>query len=764
MPLNKLTQRAKDVLLSLPDEENLTSGQILDALSSSSGMSSVLLQSFPQMKVDKSVDINVDALIKESFYQAIKLDHSYVGTEHILLALLKFTRSSDQNNVKDELVKMNVFPNAVKTIEKSKKTPLLESFGENINQKLLKDLNKPLLDREEYNTLITVLLQKNNSNALLIGEKGVGKKTVVELLAQNINYLDVPPALLGYQVIEFDLLGFMTNALNKSSMEAVLTSVAEEIKSLGRVIIYIKNFQNLFFATGVGFTVPMLYSMFKSSINSDEVKFTASMSTSLYEKIILENEHILEGFSVIEVAEPREDLTKNILKLNAQYLGQYHNVEIPADILNYVYKKAKDEIKDIKFPQKGLDLLDQACSRLILKKRVIPEKYKTLVDRTYLVAQSLDKSIESGDYNQALKTRKKLMRMEDTLVEEEKEIFSNSRIKLTPKEIDEALEEFGIEKPAPASDEGLSDLPGLSKKIKRKIIGQDEAVDTVVRSLVRAKLGLRSKKRPVGNFLFLGPTGVGKTELAKVLADNAFPHKGDSLIRLDMSDFAEKHNVARLVGAPPGYIGYGEGGELTSKIELQPESVVLFDEIEKAHPDVLNILLQLMEEGELKDAKGNTFDFSRAIIILTSNLGTEFIHSKGIGFDEKVIDDSNIETRLKANLKKILKPELLNRFDEVIVFRRLTAENQYKVLDVLVKELEANLLKQKVNLIVTEKARKYLLKAGYSEEYGARSLRRTVEKELLDKVAEVLLENHARPLDLRAKTKDGHVIIETWRK
>lgn len=764
MPLNKLTQRAKDVLLSLPDEENLTSGQILDALSSSSGMSSVLLQSFPQMKVDKSVDINVDALIKESFYQAIKLDHSYVGTEHILLALLKFTRSSDQNNVKDELVKMNVFPNAVKTIEKSKKTPLLESFGENINQKLLKDLNKPLLDREEYNTLITVLLQKNNSNALLIGEKGVGKKTVVELLAQNINYLDVPPALLGYQVIEFDLLGFMTNALNKSSMEAVLTSVAEEIKSLGRVIIYIKNFQNLFFATGVGFTVPMLYSMFKSSINSDEVKFTASMSTSLYEKIILENEHILEGFSVIEVAEPREDLTKNILKLNAQYLGQYHNVEIPADILNYVYKKAKDEIKDIKFPQKGLDLLDQACSRLILKKRVIPEKYKTLVDRTYLVAQSLDKSIESGDYNQALKTRKKLMKMEDTLLEEEKEIFSNSRIKLTPKEIDEALEEFGIEKPAPVSDEGLSDLPGLSKKIKRKIIGQDEAVDTVVRSLVRAKLGLRSKKRPVGNFLFLGPTGVGKTELAKVLADNAFPHKGDSLIRLDMSDFAEKHNVARLVGAPPGYIGYGEGGELTSKIELQPESVVLFDEIEKAHPDVLNILLQLMEEGELKDAKGNTFDFSRAIIILTSNLGTEFIHSKGIGFDEKVIDDSNIETRLKANLKKILKPELLNRFDEVIVFRRLTAEDQYKVLDVLVKELEANLLKQKVNLIVTEKARKYLLKAGYSEEYGARSLRRTVEKELLDKVAEVLLENHLRPLNLRAKTKDGRVIIETWRK
>jgi ATP-dependent Clp protease ATP-binding subunit ClpA len=323
-------------------------------------------------------------------------------------------------------------------------------------------------------------------------------------------------------------------------------------------------------------------------------------------------------------------------------------------------------------------------------------------------------------------------------------------LKLSITDVNEALDDMGINVKEAMNVKNRDALTNLSSRVKKRIIGQDHAVDTVVKSLVRSKLGLRSKKRPMGNFLFLGPTGVGKTELAKVLSEEAFGSRGGSLIRLDMSDFAEKHNVSRLVGAPPGYVGYGEGGELTQKIELHPDSVVLFDEIEKAHPDVLNILLQIMEEGELSDAKGNIFDFSRAVIILTSNLGTNLIQDIGIGFDESKIEDSKVEERLKANLKKVIKPELLNRFDEVIVFRKLTLDDQLKILNLLISDIDVTLKRQDVYVKMPLEARKLLLKKGFSDEYGARALRRVLERELLDKIAEILLQTKTRPLNIQA--------------
>src|SRR3989344_1534550 len=743
MSVEKLAERAREVILKVPENELVSAGELLVILNHSSGMSSILLELFPKLKINKKAEINMEHFIKEAYYQALKLEHSYVGTEHLLLALLKLASSDSFEPIRTELTKMNVFPNAIKSLERTRRTPYLDTFGENINHRLFREAERPLLSRVEYDSMITVLLQRNNSNPLLVGDKGVGKNSIIELLAQNINYLDVPPSLVGYQIIEFDLLGFMTNAFNKNSLEMVLGALIEELKSLERVILVIKNFQNIFFATSTGFTVPMFYSMFKTSLEGANIRYIATMTTSLYDKIVLEKKHVLEGMSTIEVPEPQEELVKDILRLNAVYLGKYHGVEIPNDVINYVYKKAKDEIKDVKFPRKGLDLLDQACSRLILKNRIVPESYKNMVDKTFLVAQSLDKNLARGDYPNALKTRRKLKRMEDSLLREEKQIFFGKNLKLTTVEVDDALKDYGFEKEKVVIDDKIGSLANLSKRVKKHIIGQDEAVDAVVKSLIRSKLGLRSKKRPIGNFLFLGPTGVGKTELAKVLAENAFKHKDNALIRLDMSDFSEKHTVARLVGAPPGYVGYGEGGELTQKIELQPESVVLFDEIEKAHPDVLNILLQIMEEAELSDAKGNTFDFSHAIIILTSNLGTEIIHRAGIGFDEQIIDDSHLEGRLKENLRKILKPELINRFDEVIVFKRLSKEDQMRVLELLILEVESSLRKQNLILRLSPVVKKHLLDKGYSVEYGARALRRTVEKELLDRIAEVLIQNES---------------------
>jgi ATP-dependent Clp protease ATP-binding subunit ClpC len=391
-----------------------------------------------------------------------------------------------------------------------------------------------------------------------------------------------------------------------------------------------------------------------------------------------------------------------------------------------------------------------------LKRDEIPTRYKKLVEKKSKLAAEVAGKLELGDFSSAVKTRKKLIAIDQRLDSMRDSLYLGTKLVLTKDEIDSTLENMGVTN----IEDGVVDLDKLStlaERIRKRIIGQEEAVNTVSRALVRSKLGLRPRKRPLGNFLLLGPTGVGKTELAKVLAETAFGE--DGLIRLDMSDFNEKHTVARLVGAPPGYVGYGEGGELTSKIELRPDSVVLFDEIEKAHPDVLNILLQIMEEGELVDAKGSTFDFSQAVIVLTSNLGTNIILMDGIGFADEDKSDDKLAGRLKTNLRKILKPELLNRFDEVVVFKQLTKKDQRQVLDLLLDEIKGTLKEQQITLKVYSGVKKHLLEKGYSTKHGARELRRVVETELLDKIAELLLENAQRPLKLSAKLAKDTIII-----
>lgn len=757
MLLDKLTIRAKDVLNEFSSQDEINVSEFLNALESSSGISSFLLKIISKDQINTKAKISVESLIKGAFLQSTKLDSAYVGTEHLLLSVLKATSPSEFKVAKKELDKINVFPNAAKYVDKGVKTPLINSFGDNLNHKFLINPHTEMFSRLEYYSLVSSLLQKNNSNVLLVGDKGVGKHSLIELLAQNINALNVPTPLVGYQVVEFDLLAFMTSVFNKGgSADMGLINLVEELRSMGRVILSIKNLQNIFFSANVGFTVPMFYSMLKSSLEAANIKIIATMNGSLYDKIIVENDHMLSNFTILEIDEPEETTSLKILEANAKYLSKYHNLVIPEDIVKTVYKKAKTEIKDAKFPKKGIDLLDQACARLIMKRLKVPEGYKSLVDKSYFTSQVLEKSIEKGNYDQALDQREKLRKIEKKLVSYENNLFSSEPLKVSITEVNEALEEMTMNH-KDGANKNIYSLSSLAPKIKKKIIGQEHAVDIIVKTLIRSKLGLRSKKRPQGSFLFLGPTGVGKTELAKVFSDLAFGEK--TLIRLDMSDFAEKHNVARLVGAPPGYVGYGEGGELTTKIEATPQSVVLFDEIEKAHPDVLNILLQIMEEGELTDPKGVAYDFSQAVIVLTSNLGTEILHNVGIGFTEDDLTDASVEERLKGNLKKIMKPELINRFDEVIVFKRLNHLEQTQILHNQIQDVIKNLEKQSISIKINKNVKDNLLKLGYSKEYGARGLRRIVEKELLDKIAEVLLVNAQRPLNLKATLKSGTIVI-----
>jgi ATP-dependent Clp protease ATP-binding subunit ClpC len=759
MILDRLTDRARKVITFLPRKKKVAGIKILASIKKVGGIGSLLIKERKEIiNIPKGKSINIEELIKEAYYQSVKFEHMYVGTEHLLLALLKIVNSEDFNRTKLELIKLSIFPSSIKTVDKNKKTPILDTFGENLNTRTLKNLDKPLIYRDAYEALVAALLLKNTSNILLVGDTGVGKRSLVDLLARSISSLDVPPALAGFQIIEFDVLAFMTNLFNKGGVEPGLSQLSDELKSLNRVIILVKNFQNIFFSTPAGMTVPVFYSMFKSIMDSTGIRIIATMNTSIHDKVFSENEHILEDFASIIVEEPND---KEILSSTAMYLSEFHNIDIPKESIKEILKKAKEIDGSVKFPQKGVDLMDHCCTYVIMKKSKIPQSYKKLVDENFDLLADLDQKISKGDYEKAITVREKMKKFDAKLSSKEEEIFiKEKRLKLGTTDINEAFLAFKDDRKIESEKVNISKLSSVAEKIRRSIIGQDDAINTVVRSLLRSKLGLRSKKRPLGNFLFLGPTGVGKTELAKVLAEKFFGEK--SLIRLDMSDFGEKHTIARLVGAPPGYVGYGEGGELTTKIEANPNSVVLFDEIEKAHPDVLNVLLQIMEEAELTDAKGITFDFSKAVIVLTSNLGTEILHNAEIGFEEKDFSDKKVESRLKNNLKKILKPELLNRFDEILIFKSLGREEQLKILNILVKEVLITIKKQSISLIVEKDVKEYLLKTGYSKEYGARALRRTLEKELLDKIAQFLLTHKKRPLNIIAKY-DG-VSIEIIQK
>jgi ATP-dependent Clp protease ATP-binding subunit ClpC len=748
--ISRLTEKAKTAILNVSTAKNPSAPRaeaVLGSIRDSGGVAGYIIQSNPGIKVNSKRKVDLNALVEKAYFHSASFQHMYVGTEHLLLALLEMIGSPNTDEVKKQIGALNTFPNITVASDLSK-TPLTDSFGVNLSKSFARFMLSGPVHREEVDLLISVLLQKENPNPLIVGNKGVGKHSLVELLVHRINSMDVPIALAGYQVVELDVMAFVANMSGREGIELGITTFLEELDSMGDVILYIKDLQSMFVGTSTGFAIPLVFSMLRSYLASAGIKMIGIMNGSFYDRISAENTQILDVFEEIRVEEPSEDKVKEILEVKSEELSRYHNVKIIPEMIDYAFNTAKNNIKDTKFPQKAVSLLDQACSRLLLKKDEVPIRYKSLVEKKVRLSREVLDKLEDGNFSAAVKAKKKLAALDLQLDSARRSLLLGTRLLLTKEEIDDSLEDLGVTRIEDGSVD-LEHLGKLSDRIKEKIIGQDEVVNTVSRALVRSKLGLRPRKRPMGNFLFLGPTGVGKTELAKVLAETAFGENG--LIRLDMSDFSEKHTVARLVGAPPGYVGYGEGGELTTKIELRPDSVVLFDEIEKAHPDVLNILLQIMEEGELVDAKGQTFDFSQAVVILTSNLGTSIVLGEGIGFAGEDKSDEKVEGRLKTNLRKIMKPELLNRFDEVVVFKQLTKKDQLEVLNLLLDEVNETLKAQKITLKIYSSAKKHLLEKGYSTKHGARALRRTMETILLDKIAEFLLKNPKRPLKIGAK-------------
>ena len=754
--LDKLTEKAKDVLLELSKNNSSSKDakSVLEVITNSAGIGKALIQNFPKFKIKLDTSIDLNTLVQEAFFQSYKLKTTYVGTEHLLLALLKLSGISDLNPYIKELGKLNSFPSFVKIVESQKRTPVIDAFGINLNKQALIE-NHKLISRTEVEVLISILLQKDNISPLIVGDLGVGKRSLVNLFVKRLVDNEVPSILLDTTVIEFDIVGFISSFSNKEGLEYGISSLTEELDNFDKVILYFKNFQSIFVPTQGGLTVPLAFSMIHEQLKDSGIKLIAIMNTPVYEKVAAENEHVLDGFSTLTLDEPEEDLNKKIIKDKLIELTKFHNIKVSENVAEYALEKSKD-IKNTHFPKKSVDLLDQSFTKILLKNSKVPAKYKNLIKKKNMLWEEFNSLIEESNFSEALKLKNKLDKLNVQLDDVYREINSSKNLTLTTDEIDEVLDEMGNIRIG-SKNQDFAQLSNLSSKIKKIIIGQDTAVDTVVKSLIKSRLGLRSSKKPLGNFLFLGPTGVGKTEFAKVLATEFYG--SNSLIRLDMSDFSEKHNIARLVGAPPGYIGYGEGGELTEKILKNPSSVVLFDEIEKAHPDVLNILLQIMEEGELVDSIGQTFDFSKSVIILTSNLGTEFFHRNQIGLTKDDQSKEKSETKLLDNLKKVMRPELINRFDDLIVFHQLEKDDVVIILDKQLQELISNLKRQKIDLIVSQSVNDKLIDLGYSKEFGVRALKRTLEKQLVNQIADILLENTQRPLKLKAVEKDSKIQI-----
>ncbi|MCK4906968.1 MAG: ATP-dependent Clp protease ATP-binding subunit [Spirochaetes bacterium] len=699
----------------------------------------------------------IEKVLRYSAEESKSLGHTYIGTEHILLGILREENSRagmilENKNVnleraRRQVLKLLGFGSLPKTMGKEVvKTPTLDEFVRDLT--LLAKENKldPVVGRQiEIERVIQILSRRKKNNPVLIGEPGVGKTAIAEGLARNIVNGIVPELLVNKRVLTLDLPSLVAGTKYRGEFEERLKNVIQEVKKANNIILFIDELHTLIGAGGAEGAIDAA-NMLKPALSRGELQCIGATTLNEFKKYVEKDAALERRFQPILVEEPNVDETIEILTgLKGNYEA-HHNVKYSDDALVAAANYAHRYISDRFLPDKAIDLIDEAGAKARLANSTRPTSFFELEKEIELLNRKKDALVKAQSYEKAAEVR-------DTVKEKKEELK-----KLTEKWKEETNEET----PLITADDitkivsSVTKIPlnriaeSESKKLLRmedelhkRVIGQDEAIDAVSRAVRRSRTGLKSPKRPTGSFIFLGPTGVGKSELAKTLAEFLFGEE-DALIRVDMSEFMEKHSVSRLVGAPPGYVGYEEGGGLTEKIRRRPYSVVLLDEIEKAHPDVFNILLQVMEEGQLSDNLGHNVDFKNTVLIMTSNVGArEITKNASLGFssftdERKSFDD--MKDKALSELKRVFNPEFLNRVDEIVVFHSLTHEHIEKIVDVMLGELKVRLEEKFLDLEVTDEAKGYLIKKGFDKKYGARPLRRTIQREIEDTLSHRLLQ------------------------
>ena len=635
--------------------------------------------------------------------------------------------------------------------KKSKRHKFLDSYCMNLTGRAREGKLDKVIGRDvETERVIQILNRRQKNNPCLIGEPGVGKTAIAEGLAQRIAAGDVPYKLRDKEVFLLDLTALVAGTQFRGQFESRMKSLIGEIKECGNIILVIDEVHNL---VGAGDAEGSMNAanILKPALSRGEIQVIGATTFAEYRKYIEKDAALERRFQPVTVAEPTIAEASQIMQGIAKSYAEFHGVEISPEIAHQCVVLSERYITDRFLPDKAIDLLDEACSDVNLQCKEISQlaELKKERDDYELELRMLNENTENQDYERLALIRSKLMQLAAKIEELEK----HPKPAVTMENLARIIELWTKIPASKIKAQEYEQIKGLSDRLKTHIVGQDEAVDAVSRAIRRNRVGISPKKRPV-SFIFVGPTGVGKTELVKQLASDLFDNV-DSLIRLDMSEYMEKHTVSKLIGSPPGYVGYDEAGQLTEKIRRRPYSVVLFDEIEKAHPDVLNVLLQVLDDGRITDAQGRVVNFENTIIVMTSNAGSEGSVG-GMGFGRS--DGDKVKEKTMKALQGFLRPEFLNRVDEIITFNHLTEENFLGIADIMLKELQDSLSTRGLNLFWDDDLRQLLVKKAYSVTYGARNLRRTIQKELEDPISEAIIDSFEHPISAIRIRVEGETV------
>ena len=678
----------------------------------------------------------------------------YISTEHLLLGILdaapnEAAKILEQNGITADKVRAAI-PNVrggakVTSPDAEASYKALEKFSTDLTARAREGKLDPVIGRDqEIRRVIQILSRRTKNNPVLIGEPGVGKTAVVEGLAQKINAGDVPETLKGKQVYSLDLGSMVAGSRYRGDFEERLKKVLKEIKTRGDIVLFIDEIHTI---VGAGSADGALGAsdMLKPMLARGELQTIGATTTDEYRKYIEKDAALERRFQPIQVSEPSIAETIEILKgLRARY-ENHHHVTITDGALQSAAELSARYIQDRNLPDKAIDLIDEAGARLRIKRLTAPPELKELDNRIARIAKEKDQTIKDQQFEKAAELRDKQEKLEAERKEKEKswrEGESDVRMVVDEDVIAEVISQSTGIPVFKLTQAESKKLMSMEKELHKRIIGQDEAVSALSRSIRRARVGLKDPKRPAGSFIFAGPTGVGKTELAKALAEFLFDDE-KAMIRIDMSEYMEKSSVSRLIGAAPGYVGYEEGGQLTEAVRRRPYSVVLFDEVEKANPEVFDVLLQVLDDGRLTDGQGRTVDFKNTILIMTSNLGSQFLVNPDL-------DEQQKKDAVMNAVHSQFRPEFLNRLDDMVIFHPLTRQELGKIVDLQVKQVASRLTDRRITLDVTEAAREWLADTGYDPAYGARPLRRLVQTEVGDQLARMLL---------AGEIKDGDTVL-----
>lgn len=730
-------------------------------------------------------------VIENAFIEARKLGYNYIGTEHLLIGILRegdciAARILLELNVNipklyNEIIKVINEGEDLSGEEKDNhseykkgsynQTTTLNQFGEDLTKKATEGKLDPIIGRkEEIERVIQILSRRTKNNPCLIGEPGVGKTAVVEGLAQKIVAGDVPEILKNKRVVSMDISGMVAGAKYRGDFEERIKKALSEVKKAGDIILFIDEIHTIVGAGAAEGAIDAA-NILKPLLARGEIQLVGATTLNEYRKFIEKDAALERRFSPVTVSEPSEKDTIKILKGIRDKYEAHHGVKITDEAIEAAVTMSVRYINDRFLPDKAIDLIDEAASRAKLKTYTEPDNLKELEEQIEETQKDKEEAVRTQKFEKAASLRDKEKELKETYEKEQKK-WKNKNTKqvtnITEENIAEVISNWtGIPASKITEDENVR-LKNLEKNLHERVVGQNEAVEAVAKAIRRGRVGLKDPKRPIGSFLFLGPTGVGKTELSKALAEALFGDE-NAMIRVDMSEFMEPHSVSKLIGSPPGYVGFDEGGQLTEKIRRKPYSVILFDEIEKAHPDVMNMLLQILEDGRLTDSQGRTVNFKNTVIIMTSNIGARLItDKKALGFSKATNGEEDAKQEYEETkrevmeaLKKELRPEFINRIDEIIVFHKLTDNEISQIIDIMLKEVTNRLEVQKIKIELEPEVKELIASKGIDKNFGARPLRRTIQSVLEDKLAEEILDGNLKKNKLaKIGVKEEKIVVK----